>query len=85
MPYPCNMATLITPSLRFSKTSYASSINAFADYPTGMDFVYMENTKYDPGNAKMGITYTVLRSGKKYELYGIQLDDLHHPLHPDTR
>ena len=36
----------------------------------------IENTKYDPGNAKMGITYTILRSGKKYELYGIQLGDL---------
>ncbi len=49
---------------------------AFTDYPTGMDFVYMENTKYDPGNAKMGITYTVLRDGDKYYLYGIQLGDM---------
>ena len=49
---------------------------AFSEYPTGMDFVYMENTKYDPGNAKMGITYTILRSGKKFELYGIQLGDM---------
>lgn len=49
---------------------------AFNEYPTGRDFVYMENTKYDPGNAKMGITYTILRQGNKYELYGIQLGDM---------
>lgn len=49
---------------------------AFGDYPMGLDFVYMENTKYDPGNAKMGVTYTVLRDGGHYYLYGIQLGDL---------
>lgn len=50
---------------------------AFDSYPTGLDFVYMENTKYDPGNAKMGTTYTVLRDGRSgYYLYGIQLGDL---------
>ncbi len=49
---------------------------AFKDYPEGLDFVYMENTKYDPGNAKMGITYTVLRDGDKFYLYGIQLGDM---------
>ena len=49
---------------------------AFTEYPTGLDFVYMENTKYDPGNAKMGVTYTVLKSGKQYYLYGIQLGDM---------
>ncbi len=49
---------------------------AFGDYPEGMDFVYMENTKYDPGNAKMGVTYTVLRNGNQYYLYGIQLGDM---------
>ena len=49
---------------------------AFSDYPVGLDFVYMENTKYDPGNSKMGITYTVLHDGSKYYLYGIQLGDM---------
>lgn len=49
---------------------------AFSEYPTGLDFVYMENTKYDPGNAKMGVTYTVLMGGDKYYLYGIQLGDM---------
>lgn len=49
---------------------------AFSEYPVGMDFVYMENTKYNPGNDKMGITYTLLRSGDKYELYGIQMGDM---------
>lgn len=49
---------------------------AFSEYPSGMDFVYMENTKYDPGNAKMGVTYTVLRKGMRFELYGIQLGDM---------
>lgn len=50
--------------------------SAFKDYPVGLDFVYMENTKYDPGNASMGITYTVLRDGAKFYLYGIQLGDM---------
>lgn len=50
--------------------------SAFENYPTGLDFVYMENTKYDPGNAQMGITYTVLRKGNSYYLYGIQMGDL---------
>lgn len=50
--------------------------SAFKEYPVGKDFVYMENTKYDPGNAKMGITYTILRDGDKYELYGIQMGDM---------
>lgn len=49
---------------------------AFSEYPTGLDFVYMENTKYDTGNAKMGLTYTLLRNGANYYLYGIQLGDL---------
>lgn len=45
-------------------------------YPEGYDLVYMENTKYDPGNGKMGNTYVVLsKEGKRY-LYGIQLGDL---------
>ena len=59
-----------------SKGSDMVTGSAFTDYPEGMDFVYMENTNYDPGNAKMGITYTVLRNGSKYYLYGIQLGDL---------
>ncbi len=49
---------------------------AFSAYPEGMDFVYMENTKYDPGNARMGTTYTVLRRDGQFLLYGIQLGDL---------
>ncbi len=49
---------------------------AFTEYPTGLDFVYMENTKYDPGAGKMGTTYTLLRDGNKYYLYGIQLGDM---------
>ncbi len=49
---------------------------AFKDYPEGLDFVYMENTKYDPGNSKMGVTYTILRDGNRYVLYGIQLGDM---------
>lgn len=59
-----------------SKGSDMVTGTAFADYPTGLDYVYMENTTYDPGNAKMGITYTVLRNGSNYYLYGIQLGDL---------
>lgn len=50
--------------------------NAFDTYPEGLDFVYMENTYYDPGNAKMGVTYTMLRDDNSYYLYGIQLGDM---------
>lgn len=50
--------------------------SAFDEYPEGLDFVYMENTCYDPGNAKMGVTYTLLRDGQKLLLYGIQLGDM---------
>lgn len=50
--------------------------NAFDAYPEGLDFVYMENTYYDPGNAKMGVTYTVLHNDNDYYVYGIQLGDM---------
>ena len=49
---------------------------AFDEFPEGLDFVYMENTRYDPGNGKMGVTYTVLADGDKRYLYGIQLGDM---------
>ena len=50
--------------------------NAFDHYPEGLDFVYMENSYYDPGNAKMGVTYTILSDGNGYYVYGIQLGDM---------
>ncbi len=49
---------------------------AFERFPQGMDFVWMENTKYDPNNTGTGITYTVLRDGSRYELYGTQLGEM---------
>ena len=49
---------------------------AFESFPQGMDFVWMENTKYDPNNTGTGITYTVLRDGSRYELYGTQLGEM---------
>ncbi len=50
--------------------------SAFAEYPVGYDYVYMENTRYDAGNAKMGTTYTILKDGAgKMHVYGIQLGD----------
>lgn len=49
---------------------------AFEEFPQGMDFVWMENTKYDPNNTGTGITYTVLHDGARYELYGTQLGEL---------
>ena len=36
----------------------------------------MENTRYDPGNAKMGMTYLILSDGERCLLYGVQLGDL---------
>jgi hypothetical protein len=36
----------------------------------------MENTRYDPGNAKMGMTYAILKDGSDCHLYGIQLGDM---------
>lgn len=50
--------------------------NAFDSFPRGLDFVCMENTKYDPNSTNMGITYTVLRDGGSYYLYGTQLGEL---------
>lgn len=49
---------------------------AFDKWPEGMDLVYMENTRYDPGNAKMGLTYAILKDGSACHLYGIQLGDM---------
>lgn len=50
--------------------------DAFSQWPTGLDCRYMENTHYDPGNAKMGRTYALLTDGSHTYLYGIQLGDL---------
>lgn len=50
--------------------------NAFDQWPEDMDCVYMENTRYDPGNAKMGLTYALLKDGNSCHLYGIQLGDM---------
>lgn len=50
--------------------------NAFKDWPEGLDCVYMENTRYDPGNAKMGLTYALMKDGAVCHLYGIQLGDI---------
>lgn len=49
---------------------------AFGDFPYGYDYVYMENTRYDPGNGRMGVTYTILADGNKRYVYGIQLGDM---------
>lgn len=50
--------------------------NAFDSWPEGMDIVYMENSRYDPGNGKMGMTYAVLADGNNRHIYGIQLGDI---------
>lgn len=50
--------------------------NAFERYPEGYELVYMENTLYDPGNAYMGVTYSVLADGARRYVYGIQLGDM---------
>lgn len=50
--------------------------NAFDRFPQGMDFVWMENTRYDPNGTNMGIVYTVLREGDRFFLYGTQLGEL---------
>lgn len=50
--------------------------NAFSDWPTGLGCVYMENTRYDPGNARMGVTYMLLSDGTSCHLYGVQLGDM---------
>jgi len=49
---------------------------AFADWPDGLDCIYMENTRYDPGNAMMGVTYMLLTDGTSCHLYGVQLGDM---------
>lgn len=50
--------------------------NAFAQWPEGYDCLYIENTRYDPGNAKMGLTYVLLSDGVGCYLYGVQLGDM---------
>lgn len=50
--------------------------SAFQDWPEGLSFVYLENSRYDPGNGKMGMTYVILADGQKRYLYGIQLGDM---------
>lgn len=50
--------------------------DAFGEWPEGYDCVYMENTRYDPGNAKMGLTYVLLSDGPECHLYGVQLGDM---------
>lgn len=46
------------------------------DYPSGYGYVYMENTLYDPGNASMGVTYTILSDGDRRYVYGLQCGDM---------
>ena len=46
------------------------------EYPQGYGYVYMENTCYDPGNASMGVTYTILADGDRRYVYGIQCGDM---------
>ena len=50
--------------------------NAFDEWPEGMELVYMENTRYDPGNGKMGMTYALLEDGAGHHVYGMQLGDI---------
>lgn len=61
----------------FAKEGESSVVGtAFGDYPEGYDMVYMENTLYDPGNGRMGITYSILADGERRLVYGIQLGDM---------
>lgn len=50
--------------------------DAFAHWPEGYDCLYMENTRYDPGNAKMGMSYAIMTDGSRIYLYGVQLGDI---------
>jgi hypothetical protein len=50
--------------------------NAFDEWPEGYDCIYIGNTRYDPGNAKMGQTYVLLTDGEGCYLYGVQLGDM---------
>lgn len=50
--------------------------DTFGAWPEGYDCLYMENTRYDPGNGKMGMTYAILSDENGCHVYGIQLGDL---------
>lgn len=50
--------------------------NAFASFPTGMNYVYMESTIYDPSNSNMGLIYTILGNGSRRVVFGTQLGEL---------
>lgn len=50
--------------------------NAFQEFPVGLEYVYMENTRYSGDGSGVGTTYTILREGNNFYLYGLQLGDL---------
>ncbi len=50
--------------------------SAFQTWPEGYDCLYMENTRYAPGNDKMGMTYVILTKEDECMLYGVQVGDL---------
>ncbi len=73
---PLQEITAMEELARTAKGSDKVVGTAFDEYPVGYDYVYMENTKYDAGNAKMGTTYTLLKDETgKLHVYGIQLGD----------
>lgn len=73
---PLQEITEMEETARKAKGSDKVVGDAFESYPVGYDYVYMENTKYDAGNAKMGTTYTLLKDKDgNFHLYGIQLGD----------
>ncbi len=73
---PLQEITHMEELVRTAKGSDKVVGTAFDEYPVGYDYVYMENTKYDAGNAKMGTTYTILKDKDGgIHVYGIQLGD----------
>ena len=50
--------------------------SAFASFPQGMELLTMQNSTYDPSGSNMGVTYSLLREGSRFELYGVQLGEL---------
>lgn len=49
---------------------------AYDQFPSGMELVALYSSSYDPDNSNMGVNYAVLRSGDRFEVYGVQLGEM---------
>lgn len=80
--YPTDLYLQLTGQVQHSGCIPMSDMEAGGDafsFPTGQDFVYMENSgrvwSYTMFGTPNSVTYTILKSDGVYHLYGISLND----------